>query len=227
MSTISPVVVTLAQRVCDAARRLGPDGLAVGTAGNISARDPASGLIAVTPAGYPYESMAPSDVAIVDPDGLIVRAPLRPSSELTLHIAIYAARSDVDAIVHAHSPYATAFAVLRRPIPLVCNEGLGVGIASLEVAEFEPPGTPELGAAAVRLLRARPGARAFLLANHGSVAMAADVAAAYRLAAQVEWQARVYHLALAVGQPHVLTQDQMDRINAHYESLPPIDRSPG
>lgn len=223
---VPQAVEALALQVVDAAHRLVPDGLAVGTAGNISARDPASRLIAVTPAGRPYDDLAALDIAVVDPEGRLVRGEHRPTSELPLHLAILGAQAGVDAIVHTHSPYAAAFSVARHPIPLVCNEGLFVGAPRVEVTEFAPPGTTAVGRAALVLLHRSPATRAFLLANHGVVALASTVSAAYTLAAQVEWEARVYHLALQLGEPHVLTKAQMDEMLATYAALPPIVRSP-
>jgi len=222
-----PVAVeTLVKSVHAAARRLLPDGLATATSGNVSARDPASGLIAVTPSGRSYASMAAGDIAIVDPAGRLVRGAHRPTSELPLHLAVYGAHPDVDAIVHTHSPYAAAFAVARRPIPFVCNEGMFVGTPRVEVAEFGVPSTPDLGRAALALLVRFPSARAFLLANHGVVALGRTVSGAYDLAAQVEWEARVYHLALQVGGAHVLTDAQFEEMRGHYAALSPIERSP-
>ena len=223
---VPPAVEALAEAVCAVARRLDPDGLTVATAGNVSARDPESGLIAVTPSGYPYESLTPADIAIVDPEGRTVRAPHRPTSELALHTMTYARFADLHAVVHVHSPYATAFSVLRRPIPLISNEGLGVGALRIEVTEFATPGSVALGRAAMALLDRAPRTRAFLLANHGAVAVARNLGAAYRLAASVEWEARIYHLALAVGEPVLLDQAQMDEAVAHYLDLPPVERSP-
>jgi L-fuculose-phosphate aldolase len=223
---IPDAVEALAEAVARAARRLVPDGLAVATAGNISGRDPASGLIAVTPAGRPYDAMTAADIAIVDPQGRLVRGEHRPTSELPLHIAILARYPGLDAIVHTHSPYAAAFSVARHPIPLVCNEGLFVGAPRVEVTDFAPPSTAAVGRAALALLRRLPGARAFLLANHGIVALGSSVPATYDLAAQVEWEARIYHLALQVGEPHVLTKPQMDEMLANYANLPPLERSP-
>jgi L-fuculose-phosphate aldolase len=226
MRPVPPALDALAEDVCAAARRLSGDGLAVGTAGNISARDPETGLIAVTPAGYPYEEMTPADIAIVDPRGRLVRGDLRPTSELALHVTLLGRHAEVRAIVHTHSPYALAFSVARHPIPLICNEGLFVGTPRVEVADFGLPGTPALGEAAARLLIRFPSAHAFLLANHGVVALGSTVDGAYTLAAQVEWEARVYHLALQIGEPHVLTAAQMEEIRRHYADLPPIERSP-
>jgi L-fuculose-phosphate aldolase len=219
-------VEALVDAILAAARRLVPDGLAVATSGNVSARDPSSGLIAVTPAGRPYDSMIAADIAVVDARGRLVRGDRRPTSELPLHVAVYGHDPTVDAIVHTHSPYAAAFAVARHPIPLVANEGLFVGTYRVEIAAFAAPGTKALGRAAVELLRRYPSARAFLLANHGLVALGSSVRAAHDLAAQVEWEARVYHLALQLGDVHVLTETQYREMRATYAALPPIEPSP-
>jgi L-fuculose-phosphate aldolase len=223
---IPEAVDALADEVLVCARRLVPDGLAVATAGNVSAREEATGLIAVTPAGRPYATMTPEDIAIVDRDGKLVRGAHGPTSELPLHLALFARDPRLAAIVHTHSPYAAAFSVARHPIPLVCNEGLGVGAPRVEVTDFAPPGTEAIGRAALALLRRFPGVRAFLLANHGVVALGSTLASAYDLALQVEWEARIYHLALQLGEPHVLTKAQMDEILARYAALPPVEPSP-
>lgn len=223
---LPPEVANLTEAVCGAARRLIVDGLAIGTAGNISARDPVSGLIVVTPARFPYGRLEPADVAVVDGAGRVVRALHRPTSELALHVTVLARRPGVHAVVHTHSPYATAFSVVRRPIPLICNEGLGVGRVTVEVTDFAPPGTTDLGSAAGTLLDRDPGANAFLLANHGVVALGADVEAAYALATQVEWEARIYTLAVSLGEPHVLGEDERRAIVDLYTALPELEQSP-
>lgn len=209
----------LAIAVCDTARQMARDGLVAATAGNVSACDPASGLIAVTPSTYPYDLLQPDDVAIVNPEGTLLRGTRRPTSELPLHVSVLALRPDVRAIVHTHSRYATAFSVVRRPIPFVCNEGLGVGAPSIDVAEWAVPGTADLGRAAVAFLERHPDARAFLLANHGVVALGDDLRAAYNLARQVEWEAAIYHLALQLGEPHLLSEEQFRATVRNYAGL--------
>ena len=213
---VLPSLEILATSVCDTARRLLHDGLAVGTAGNVSVRDPRSGLIAVTPAAFPYDLLQPADVSIVDARGSQLRGTRPPTSELALHLMIYERRPETGAVVHTHSPFATVFSVLRRPIPCVCNEGLAVGAPSVDVTEWAVPGSAELAEAAATLLKRHPGVRAFLLANHGAVAMGADLRAAFDLAAQVEWEAAVYHRALQVGAPRRLSVQQYEAAVRRY-----------
>ena len=89
------------------------------TGGNISARDPESGLVVIKPSGVRYEKLRPEDHVVVDMDGHIVEGKLKPSSDTASHLHIYRHRSDVNGIVHTHSPYATAFAALGKPIGAV------------------------------------------------------------------------------------------------------------
>jgi L-fuculose-phosphate aldolase len=136
-------------------------GLVRGTEGNASAR--AGELIAISPSALPYETMQPEDVCLVTPDGELVEGPT-PSVELPMHLAVLAARPDVGAVVHTHSPSATA----RPPVP---------------VAEPAPSGTPELGTA---VLAAAGGGDAVVIEGHGPVCFGADLAAALERAFELE-----------------------------------------
>jgi L-fuculose-phosphate aldolase len=139
-------------------------GLVRGTEGNASAR--AGELVAISPSGLEYETLRPEDVCLVTPDGGLVDGP-RPSVELPMHIAVFAARPDVGAIVHTHSPRATA----GPPVPVA------VGVS----------GTPELGAA---VLEAAAGGNAVVIESHGPVCFGADLAEALACAFAIEEAAR-------------------------------------
>jgi len=136
-------------------------GLVRGTEGNASAR--AGDLIAISPTALPYETLQPEDVCLVTFDGELVEGP-KPSVELPMHLAVLAARPDVGAVVHTHSPNATA----RPPVA---------------VAEAAPSGTPELGAA---VLAAAEEGDAVVVQDHGPVCFGADLAAALERAFEVE-----------------------------------------
>ena len=213
-------VLNLATEVANAARRLPLDGLTVVTGGNISARDPETGLIVITPAGAPYRDMSASDIVVVDETGQVVYGSRPPSSEMAMHLELMRrAESRPDfAVVHTHSPYATAFSVVRMPISLVCNEGLGLGTVRVRVTEYAAPGTIALSDEVRRTLADEPGALAILLANHGAATMADSVTKAYDLALQLEWSARVYHLAMQIGEPHLLSEEQRTAILSQYHN---------
>ena len=131
-----------------------------GTEGNVSAR--AGGLVAISPSGLEYDSLRPEDVCLVTPDGRLIEGP-KPSVELPMHLAVFAARPDVGAVVHTHSPRATAH-------PLVA---VAVGVS----------GTPELGAA---VLEAAAGGNAVVIRDHGPVCFGADLAEALARAFKLE-----------------------------------------
>lgn len=183
--------------VAAAAARMVAAGLVVGTAGNISVR--AGDEVAITPSGLDYADLRPADVGRHALDGTPLDAPLAPSSELPLHLAVYAT-TDAGAVVHTHSPAATAAGLLVDELPPVHYYAAMFG-GPIEVAPYHPFGTPELGAAAATALRTSRGA---LLAHHGAVTIGADVAEALDLAVVLEWLCDVYLRAAAAGTPREL-----------------------
>lgn len=200
------------------ARQMLADGLVTFTAGNLSLRIPGEEAIAITPTSRPYNTMEPEDVPIVTLDGRVVDGQLKPSSETPMHTMIFRHRPDVNAVVHTHSPHALAFAVAHEPIPLLCIEGLATRAMSVLVAEFGLPGTEEIGQRALEALDRQPGSQAVLLANHGLLTIGKSLEEAYSIASKVETEAMVYHLALGVGRPVPLTEEQVCRIRHRYEA---------
>src|SRR5579862_9094517 len=148
-------------------------GLVVGTAGNVSVRD--GDLVAVTPSGVRYATLTPDLVGVHRLDGSPVEAPLAPTSELPLHLAVYAARPETAAVVHTHSPAATALSALVDEVPAVhyYTELFGGPVL---VAAYATYGTEELARNVVHALRGRA---ACLMGNHGAVAVGAALEAAH------------------------------------------------
>lgn len=202
------------------ARQLMERRLAIGTSGNVGARL-ADGRLAITPSTMDYDDMTPEDVVIVTADGSPSEGRHRPSSELALHVGLFAARPDVLAIVHTHSPYAMAFAAARRPIPAVhyvIAPLVAPGHDTIRVAPYGTFGTEELARNAVIALG---DDHAVLLANHGTVAVAGSLAGALRRAERVEELATIAWLAERLGGATLLdaaelarVRDQMDRFPA-------------
>jgi L-fuculose-phosphate aldolase len=194
-------------------RRLRSDGLAVGTAGNLSVRIP-TGLL-ITPTGVDYDDLTVNDLAHVDPAGRHVGG-LHPSSELPMHRAIYAARADVGAIVHTHSLQATILACSGRAIPAV-HYLVGMLGGAVPLVPYRPYGTEELGESVASELAG--GYQACLLANHGAVAVGADLRQAYQRAQLVEWLAALYVGTLHLGGATLLSAEEMSRVTprlSHY-----------
>lgn len=190
-----------------AARALHQRTLGVGTSGNLSMR--ASGGFFVTPSGVAYEKMTPGDVVQLDARGNLVAGHLAPSSEWRLHLGIYEARPDVEAIVHAHPRYATVLACTGRDIPAFHYMVAIAGGDSIPCAPYAPFGSDELARQAVAALNER---RACLLANHGAVTIGSDLSAALDLMEGIEELAAQYCAALQIGGVVILPEEEMARV---------------
>jgi L-fuculose-phosphate aldolase len=194
--------------VVDAMRALERQGLNHGTAGNIGVR--VHGGVLVTPSGMVPGQLGAGDIVLLDNQGTPARDQRRPTSEWRIHVDVLAARPEVYAVVHTHSPEATAAACLRQPLPAVHYVVARTGSTTVPCADYATFGTAELSA---NVLTALGTGYAALMANHGMVALGADLDAAMALALDVEWLARVRRLAVASGQPvHVLPDDEIARV---------------
>ena len=211
--------VELRLEVVFAARRLEPLRLSQGTSGNLSVR--AREGMRITPSAIPYEAMDPDDLVLMELEGVVRSAPAGrlPSTEWRMHSGILRKRPDVVAIVHAHPPWATALSCLRRDIPPFHYMVAMCGGSLIRCAEYATFGTQELAEAALDALDER---NACLLANHGIVTCGDSVDAALELAVEVEALAGQYGRALSIGEPVLLTDDEMTVVTerfANYRQL--------
>jgi L-fuculose-phosphate aldolase len=190
--------VTLQEQVASAARRLAGEGLLIGTAGNVSARE--DDRIAVTATGVVLRDCTPDQVSVVTPTGEVVEGALLPTSELDLHLDVYAATGTAS-VVHTHAPFSTAVACVLDELPVLHYQQLLLG-GTIRVASYATFGTPEL---AVAVRDALEGRQAALMANHGSVAIGGSLEKSVENALLLEWLAALHHRASALGTPRVLT----------------------
>lgn len=192
------------EEVATAARRLAAEGLLIGTAGNVSARRGA--FVAVTASGVVLADCTPEDVTVVGADGTVVEGDLRPTSELELHLGVYADSPPdaVAAVVHTHAPWSTAAACVLDELPVLHYQQLLLG-GGIRVAPYATFGSPDL---ATGVRAALEGRQAALMANHGSVAVGRDLDAAVEHALLLEWLAALHHRASALGTPRSLTDEQ-------------------
>jgi L-fuculose-phosphate aldolase len=179
--------------------RLAASGLVPGTSGNVSVRD--GDTIRLTPKASSLGAVREDDLATVNLDGTVLAGV--PTSELELHLAIYRS-TDAGAVVHTHSPKATAVACVADELPLVHYHLLTLG-GAVRVAPFHAFGTAELAAAVIEALEGRTAA---LLANHGAVTYGATAADALDAAIVLEWACGVYLDASRLGTPRLLTEAQ-------------------
>jgi L-fuculose-phosphate aldolase len=193
--------------VAELGRRMLADGLVKGTSGNISVR--VGDRVAISPGSMPYEEITADDVAIVDLDGNPIEGG-RPSSETPLHTLVYR-ETDAAAVVHTHSIYATTLACTVDELPAVHYNIFAFGGSTIEVSDYARFGSDELADAVHRALGDRRGV---LLRNHGAVVHGPDLARAYDLAVLLEWLSELYYRSLQLGEPRILTQEQLDEVAA-------------
>lgn len=209
------------ERVARFARRMWQDGLVVGTSGNVSERDPETGYVAITPSGVEYDQIGPAEVVVVDPRGSLVDGSLVPSSELPMHLALYSARPEYRGVVHTHSRFATTLACLGRELPAVHYLVAYLG-GPVPVVPYATYGTHELAQQAARMFK-EPGRRAVLLQNHGTLSAGESLSVAYTAALILESMAELYWRTLSVGEPILLSPEEVARVREkleHYGQRP-------
>ena len=195
------------------AQRLDALGFMPSKSGNVTER--IEGGFRITPSGLPYAALTEAELVDVALDGSVLRGARRPSSEWRLHAEIFAARPDAQAIIHTHSPRATALSCARRGLPAFHYMIALAGGDDIRCSAYATFGTQALAEAAVVALQGR---RACLLANHGVVALGSSLAAAETLAREVENLASEYLDLLAAGlEPVLLTAEEMVAVTAQFE----------
>ncbi len=187
--------------------RLLDDGLAVGSAGNLSVR--CGDLVAITPSGIGYHELRPQDIAVITLAGAEVEAPEVPSSETPMHLAVYAA-TRAAAVVHTHSPEVIALSSARDELPAIHYAIARLG-GPVRVAPYVRFGSDGLATAATQALAGR---RAAILRNHGAISYGRSLSEAYEHALLLEWLARVYRLAQSYGPSAVLSAADLDEVTA-------------
>jgi L-fuculose-phosphate aldolase len=187
------------------------DGLAVGSAGNLSLRD--GDVVLITPSGIAYRDLRPAEICVLRPDGSRPdRSPggpadPEPSSETPMHLAVYAA-TPARAVVHTHSPEVIALSAVCDELPAIHYAIVGLG-GPVRVADYTRFGSEDLARATLAALSGRSAA---ILRNHGAVSYGATLGQAYDRAVLLEWLARTYRLACSLGQPRILTEAELGEV---------------
>ena len=203
--------------VLEAALKMVEKGLVIGTSGNISLRlnkQNERQLIAITPTSRHYDTVRVNDIPIIDFDGQNVEGRLAPSIETPLHISIYRARKDVNAIIHTHSVFASAAAVAGLDIPVIMEDQAALLGGEIKLAAYALSGTPEQ---LTNVLGALGNRNAVLLANHGAVGMGQTMRDAFTACELIEKTARIYLLALATGKANKLPEKAREIQKELYE----------
>ena len=214
----------LRRQLIETACRMAPANLNRGSAGNLSVRTRENGLdgYLITPSGMDYEVLVPEDIVFMRLDGT-PDGRRKPSSEWRFHHDIYAARPEAGAILHAHSPFATSLACLRRDIPPFHYMIARFGGDTIRCADYATFGSQALSDNALTALRDRC---ACLLANHGLLVFGKTLAQLFALAVEFEALCEQYWRACQLGQPVLLDPDEMATVRVKFASYGQQDPAP-
>ena len=201
------------REVLETCRRMNASGINQGTSGNISLRN--AGGFLVTPTSLPYDVMTPEDLVQMRFDGSH-EGNRRPSSEWRFHRDILQARPEINVVLHCHSIYATTLAIHHKPIPSFHYMTAVAGGTTIRCARYATFGTQELSDNAIEALEGR---LACLLAQHGQISLGTTLGSALALAIEVETLSRQYVQALTLGEPPILSDEEMDRVIRQMKNL--------
>lgn len=202
----------LRQEVYECLLELPKNRLVTMHSGTVSGRDPDSGLIVIKPSGFSYDKLTPADLIVLDPDGNCVEGDLTPSSDTATHLYMYHHRPDIHGIVHTHSPFASIFAVLGKPIPPVMTSSALLG-GEIPIGGYAPVGGEDIGS---EIMAKIGNCSAIVMQNHGVYTFASTVLKATIYAVEVEDVAKIAHYALLHGDPIVLSQKQVEQFQDIY-----------
>jgi L-ribulose-5-phosphate 4-epimerase len=199
--------------ICRLHAELPGNNLVAWTSGNVSGRDPGTGLVVIKPSGIRYENLSPENMVVVDLDGKVVEGKHKPSSDTFAHVYVYRHRPDVNGVVHTHSTFASAWAAVGKPIPpvltAICDEFGG----PIPVGAYVKIGGDEIGQEIVRSIGSSP---AILMKNHGVFTIGQTPEAAVKAAVMVEDVARTVFYALQMGQPDEIPAEEVARAHRRY-----------
>ncbi|MBO8137416.1 MAG: class II aldolase/adducin family protein [Desulfotomaculum sp.] len=201
------------ERVAKFCQKIADSNLNLSTWGNISCYLPDEEQVVITPSGMSYKELRPNMQVVVDMKGEVLEGELKPSSELKVHLAIYTHRSDVRAVVHTHSAYASALAVSGIPIPPILEDMAALIGGEVSVAEYAMAGSEQL---AENTIKALGDKNAVLLANHGVVGVGRNLEEAFDVCMMVERCAQIYILARLAGDPKILCPEDVSALREFY-----------
>lgn len=202
------------KEIIEYGKKLITTNLTKGTGGNVSIFNRKEKLMAISPSGIDYFKIKPEDVVIMDLDGNVVYGDKEPSSEWGMHLIFYNKRDDIDAIIHTHTVFATAVSCLNITLPPV-HYMIALAGPDVRCAEYATYGTMELAENAFEAMKDR---YAVLLANHGLLAGAKDLANAFNITEEIEYCAELYYRSKSIGEPVILSQDEMEMMMERFKT---------
>ncbi|MGJ0847083.1 L-fuculose-phosphate aldolase [Tissierella praeacuta] len=202
------------EQLVEYGKKLITSGLTKGTGGNLSIFDREQKLIAITPSGIDYFNIKPEDIVIMDINGQQIEGNKTPSSEFEMHRIFYEKRTDIDAIIHTHTIYATTISCLRWKLPAV-HYMIALAGKDVRCAEYATFGTKELAENAFEAMKDR---KAVLLANHGLLAGANNLENAFNITEEIEYCAELYYRTKSIGEPIILPDEEMGLMSEKFKT---------
>ncbi len=203
----------LKEEVCEQNHELPKNGLVVGSGGNVSGRDPETGLIVIKPSGVKFSKLTPDTMVVVDIDGNVIEGKMKPSVDTGVHLYVYRHREDVNGMCHTHSPYASSFAARGARIPAVLTPITHILGRDVPCSRYATPGEVDTGQA---IIDAAEGGMAVLVKAHGVFTMGKSATEATSIAMYLEEAAMTTHLAMLHGPVEELPQEEIDRCYAWF-----------
>ncbi len=203
----------LKHSVCELHMELPRNDLVVWTGGNVSARDPQTGLVVIKPSGVRYDELRPEDHVVVNLEGEVMEGEKKPSSDTASHLYVYRHRPDVHGVVHTHSPYATAFAAVGKSIPVCLTAMADEFGGPIPCAGFALIGSEAIGKQIIEHIADAP---AVLLKQHGVFTIGQSPGAAVKTAVMVEDVAKTVYIALQIGTPEEIDAQSVAKLHHRY-----------
>ncbi|MDO5725599.1 MAG: L-fuculose-phosphate aldolase [Tissierellia bacterium] len=203
------------QEIIDYGIKMLEMGLTKGTGGNLSVFVRDKGHMLISPSGIEYHKIKPEDIVVMDLDGNIISGDKKPSSEHEMHSIVYKTRDDIDAVIHTHTIHCAAVSCMNVDLPAVHYMIAVAGGKNVRCAKYATFGTPELAKNAIEAMKDR---KAVLLANHGLLAGAKDLANALNITDEIEFVAQLYLMTKAAGEPVILPDEEMDLMLGRFAS---------
>ena len=195
------------------AKKMVASGLVRAAQGNLSARDPQTGLICITPSGMDYDLVSAEDIMVIDDQGAVVEGAHRPSVETPLHTLVLRRRSDINCVMHTHSLYATAFGVVYDPLPMVLAESALCLGGAVPIAPYQMSGTPEFAELVAETLGE---GNVVIWGNHGAMVVGPSLSATFSAAHALEDGAQVYWFARQLGTPVPLPPEEVEKLHTFW-----------
>ena len=217
MEELNRLFIEERKQIVDMSLKLYRENLIVGTWGNLSMRVNHNGSehYIVTPSGMEYEDTTIEDILVLDKDGKILLGKRRPTSELRMHLKLYEERSEINAIIHTHSTFATACAVVGIGIPMMVEDMIQHIGGNVRIAKYALPGTEEL---AENVCHAIEDRKAVLLKNHGALGMGENLKAAYKSCVLTEKSAQILAYAKNLGHINLISTEDAERMVDYYNN---------